>query len=156
MIYVLDTNSFSVFKYFYQSRFPSFWKQLDALVASEGLISVREVLKELESSSDSDFVYKWAKSKKDIFRIPTSEESLFIQEIFKIPHFQYLVEPKKMLKGGSVADPFLIAAAKLNQGCVVTEEVLKPNASKIPNVCQHFKIECTNLEGFMQREGWEF
>jgi hypothetical protein len=55
-----------------------------------------------------------------------------------------------------VADPFVIACAKIRGGTVVTEERLKPNAARIPNICQHFGIPCTNLEGFMQLMGWNF
>ncbi len=39
---------------------------------------------------------------------------------------------------------------------VVTEETFRPNAAKIPNVCQHFGIECINLRQLMEREGWRF
>ena len=35
-------------------------------------------------------------------------------------------------------------------GCVST------NAVKIPNVCEHFGVDCTNLEEFMEREKWRF
>ena len=52
--------------------------------------------------------------------------------------------------------PFIVAAAKVINGCVVTEESKKPNAPNIPNVCEYFNIECTNLQGFMEREGWKF
>jgi hypothetical protein len=51
---------------------------------------------------------------------------------------------------------FVIAAAKVKAATVVAEEKLKPNAAKIPNVCQHFGILCTNLEGFMSQQNWSF
>ena len=40
--------------------------------------------------------------------------------------------------------------------CVVTEEIYRPNAAKIPNVCEYFNIECINLQQLMIREGWQF
>jgi hypothetical protein len=49
-----------------------------------------------------------------------------------------------------------VARAYAVGGTVVTMERLKPNAVKVPNICQHFKIPCLDLEGFMEREGWEF
>jgi hypothetical protein len=73
-----------------------------------------------------------------------------------VRHFEYLVGQEQRLTGAYVADPFVIASAKVRKACVVTEEQKKPNAAKIPNVCAHFGIECTNLEGFMKREGWSF
>jgi len=33
---------------------------------------------------------------------------------------------------------------------------LKPQAAKIPNVCQHFSVPCMDLETFMQQQGWSF
>jgi len=55
-----------------------------------------------------------------------------------------------------VADPFLIACAKVRGGTVVTEEGNKPNAAKIPNICGHFRVPCTNVEGFLTASGWRF
>jgi hypothetical protein len=50
----------------------------------------------------------------------------------------------------------VIAKAKVVGGCVVTQEKKKPQAAKIPNVCEHFGIHCVNLEGFMEQENWTF
>ncbi|MBI1802160.1 MAG: DUF4411 family protein, partial [Chloroflexi bacterium] len=44
----------------------------------------------------------------------------------------------------------------VTQSCVVTDELLKPNAAKIPNVCAHFGVACLTLEGFMETENWTF
>ena len=60
------------------------------------------------------------------------------------------------MAGYPCADPFIIAFPEIINGCVVTEEKEKPNAPNIPNVCEHFNIECTNLQGFMEREDWKF
>jgi hypothetical protein len=46
-----------------------------------------------------------------------------------------------------------IASARVRGGCVVTEEANKPNAAKIPNVCEHFGIHWTNVEGFWKQNG---
>ena len=79
-------------------------------------------------------------------------------QIFQIPHFQSLIGEKQRLTGTPVADPFVIACAKVRKGTVVTEEKLKSNAAKIPNVCQHpsVKVDCIDLEAFMQKQGWSF
>lgn len=44
----------------------------------------------------------------------------------------------------------------LENGCVVTTEKHTPNAAKIPNVCEYFQVEWTDLEGFMESEQWRF
>lgn len=60
------------------------------------------------------------------------------------------------LRGYPVADPFVVACARVRDGCVVTEEASRPNAARIPNVCGHFGVRCTNVEGFLREIGWEF
>lgn len=156
MIYVLDTSSIVVLKNFYPSRFPSLWKSIDQLLKSERLLSTREVLNELESREGHEFILSWAKTNKHIFAIPGNEELKFVNQIFSVSHFQSLISLESLLKGSPVADPFVIAAAKPKDGCVVTEESKKPNAAKIPNVCDHFWIACKNMEGLMKQEGWAF
>lgn len=98
----------------------------------------------------------WAKSNKNIFTTPNSNELQFVGQIFQVAHFQALIGEKQRLKGTPVADPFVIACAKRSNGTVVTEERFKPNAAKIPNVCAHFGIGCISLEDFMQHQAWKF
>lgn len=81
---------------------------------------------------------------------------MFISEIFAIPHFQSLIKPKFLLTSNAAADPFVFASAKIKQGCVITEEEKKNNGAKIPNICEHFSIDCENLEGFLKRQNWQF
>jgi len=75
---------------------------------------------------------------------------------FSSQTFQSLVGEQQRLKGTPVADPFVIACAKIREGTVVTEEQMKPHAAKIPNVCDHFNIPCVNLEDFMKQQKWSF
>jgi hypothetical protein len=156
MIYVFDTSSCVVLKNYYPNTFPTLWEQLNELIETGRVVSVREVRAELTSRSDSDVVDQWARQHQSIFITPSIAEMQFVQQIFSIPHFQALVGNQAMLQGNPVADPFVIASAKIKNGCVVTEEKLKPNAAKIPNVCQHFEIPCINLEEFMNQEDWSF
>ena len=156
MVYVFDTNSFSVLGNYYPERFPRFWEKFNQYVADQKIISVREVYQELDQWERFSHLSDWIKDHKGIFVIPSAQETLFVSTIFSVPHFQMLVSEKSRLAGKPVADPFVIAAAKVRNGCVVTEEKERPNSPKIPNVCEHFDVDCTNLEGFMEREGWTF
>lgn len=157
MKYVFDSNSLiQLFKHYYPNRFPSLWEKFYALVDAENLVSVREVFNEVSTADDS--LAAWAKGQKGtLFSEPTVEEFQFVTKIFRIRHFQDIIRKKARLKGKPVADPFVIARAKiLEKGCVVTEENHTENAAKIPNVCAHFEIPCIKLEGFMEKEGWVF
>jgi len=165
MIYVFDTSSIRSLQHFYPRVFKSIWDGLDALVQQEQLISTREVLNELERQNVSAEVLKWTKDNKQIFTTPTAAELQFVATIFQVKHFQSLIGVQQRLKGTPVADPFLIACAKITQGTVVTEEgwlrpsdklTPKPKAAKIPNVCAHFKVPCVDLEEFMQQQRWAF
>ncbi len=165
MIYVFDTSSIRSLQHFYPRVFKTIWDGLDELVAKQELISTREVFNELERQAVTEEVLKWVKNHKAMFYTPTGAELLFVAEMFKIRHFQGLIGAQQRLKGTPVADPFVIACARINQATVVTEEgwlrggkslALKPNAAKIPNVCAHFKIPCVDLEEFMHQQGWTF
>ena len=80
----------------------------------------------------------------------------FVVRIFEIPHFRQLVGDKQLARGSPVADPFVIASEYERGASVVTEEINRVNAGKIPNVCARFGVECINLQELMEREGWSF
>ena len=103
-------------------------------------LSWRLLSNELHNYNDSDYIQDWAKQHKAIFAPPSNDELLVVQQILAIPHFQTLIGNKAILKGTPVADPFVVAAGKVKESIVVTQEVPKPNAAKVPNVCLHFGV----------------
>jgi hypothetical protein len=102
------------------------------------------------------YIKGWASNYPDFFENPTKEEMEFITQIYRVKHFQQNIEKKNLLKGSPIADPFIVAKAKINNAIVVTEEKFREHASKIPNICRHFKIEYVDLEGFLIKENWKF
>ena len=156
MTYAFDTSAFSsLFRSFYRRRFPTLWRQFDELVDERCIVSTREVFREIEDSSIEN-LRNWATANRNIFTTPTAHEGTFVAQIYSVPHFQQNIERQKIYKGGKNADPFIIAKAAVSESTVVTMEVKRPNATKIPNICDHFGIPCLTLEGFMEEEGWEF
>ncbi|MCH7746139.1 MAG: DUF4411 family protein [Chloroflexi bacterium] len=158
MIYVFDTSSFRVLGNYFPQSFPSFWRNFNDAVSSGKIISVREVYNELDNQVNvKPHVIDWIHANRNIFLAPNDDETKFVSEIFTVPHFRQIVTRISQLRGRYVADPFVIAAAKVISGCVVTEESdNKPNAARIPNICDHFNINCMTLEEFMQSEDWRF
>lgn len=156
MVFILDTNSIRVIGNFYPERFPSFWDKFNGLVGEGRILSVREVYRELDHQVVKPSLREWVESHKNIFLIPTQAETEFVGQFFLIPHFQTLIQQRNQLTGSPVADPFVIASAYIKGGCVVSEESFKENSAKIPNICAHFGVNCTNIEGLMEREKWEF
>jgi hypothetical protein len=156
MTYVFDTSPIStLFKNYYRRTFRSLWERFDELVADGRIVSTREVLRELEDGP-VESATTWANQHSTLFATPTAAEGAFVARIYGVAHFQQNIEQRKILKGGRNADPFVIAKAHVESRAVVTVEEFKPNAVKIPNICQHFGIRCLSLEDFMEAEGWEF
>ncbi|CAE6505604.1 conserved hypothetical protein [Nitrosomonas nitrosa] len=155
-VYVFDSGPLIIlFRHYYPRRFPTLWEQFDQMVANGQITSTREVMNELEGQEDD--LANWCKQNRRVFATPTVEELTSVREIFNIEHFQAMIRKKERLQGKPVADPFVIARARcLTDSCVVTSENHNPNAAKVPNVCEHFKIDYTDLEGFMERENWRF
>jgi len=156
MIYVFDTSSFIVLGHYFPVHFPTFWQRFEAAVTNGLVVSTREVRRELDRQEAREHLREWIKNHKEVFCTPSPAETLFVRDIFSVSHFQQMISLKQRLQGKPIADPFVIAAAKVRDGCVVTEEKGKDNAAKIPNVCDHFSIPWTNLEGFLAREEWSF
>lgn len=156
MSYVFDNGPLSaLFRNYYRKSFPSLWERFDDLVASGRLVSTREVFREIEDSSIESLV-EWAGRNRGLFATPTTKEGAFVVRIYAVPHFQQNIEQKKLLRGGKVADPFVIARAACESRAVVSTELIKPNAVKIPNICAHFGVRCLSLAEFMEAEGWTF
>ena len=156
MNYVFDSSSFIVLGHFYPDRFPTLWSYFNGLTADGRVISVREVNREIVNQSTKQTLLEWIKANPTIFLSPSARETEFIRQMFLIPRFRTLIKTRQVLKGEPAADPFVIASAYVRNACVVTEESRRPNAIKIPDVCDHYSIDCTNLEGLMEREGWRF
>ena len=156
MTYVLDSSSFIVLGHFNPDLFPSFWENFDHLVASDRVITVREVRKEIDNHIARPSLVAWIKENSSIFLSPTAEETEFLRSVFSIERFRSLLKPSQLLRAGPAADPFLVALAHTRRACLVTEETRKNNAVRIPDVCDFYRIDCTNLDGMMKREGWRF
>jgi len=154
--YVFDTNALSqLFHSYYPERFPSLWANFDVLVTDGSITSTREVYREIEDDRVAR-LRDWAKLNKALFPAPTAAEAAFVARIFSVRHFQQVIDQKKLLKGGKNADPFIIARAFDVSGTVVTMEREPRDGARIPNICRHFNVSCTSLEGFMEAEGWTF
>lgn len=125
------------------------------MVMDGTITSTREVFNELEGRGDD--LSDWCRANRSLFQTPTPSELEVVRKVFSVPHFQAMIRKKERLEGKPVADPFVIARAMvLEGGCVVTNEKHTPNAAKVPNVCEHFQVDCIDLEGFMEQAEWLF
>jgi len=151
-MYILDTNVFRALGHYYQSRFPTIWAHLDDLANNQELGSVKEVLRELESNCPFGVVEDWVKTHRSIFRPPSVQEMRIVAEIFEKEQYRGFVKKQNILKGRPVADPFIVAAAKVQKACVVTLELEKAGGARIPTACKELNIKCINLEELFEKE----
>jgi hypothetical protein len=151
-MYVFDTNVFRALEILTPKTFPTIWKRVDDLVLQDKLWSVKEVRRELNNNSPSEHIADWVRNNSHIFKKPNDKELYVVSEIFKLPQYLGLVKRANLLKGLPVADPFIVASAKVKGAFVVTQENHVKNGARIPNVCEDFKVGCIKLEEFFERE----
>ena len=153
-MFVFDTNSLIKLNSFSKDIFISLWAEIHELISDEELTSTREVLREVADRDDE--VHTWCKLNKELFVTPNDDEVKVVGEIMSLPKFVAHMPKQTFLSSRPFADPYVIARAASLDWTVVTEEKEKRKSAKIPNICQHFDVECTNLDGFMKSQGWQF
>lgn len=152
MKYVFDSGPFIDSRYYYPDIFKTYWNKLNELASCKDIISVKEVYNEILQGSD--IVSDWAALNSEIFEEPAAEEFEIVKDIMS--KHKELIKLVNYTGGMPVADPFIIAKAKNNNLTVVTQEVYRENAHKIPNICNEHNVNYMTLKEFMVNEGWEF
>ena len=173
---MIDTSSWQqLFGCYRRVRFPTLWQLFDELVSSGAIISVSQVLREIEDRDKKNDEFEWANVHADLFPNVKEQEIHFLREIFLVPHFRHVVpdyvieidydeDANKFVdvvneqeqNSAESADPFLIARAKIRGGMVITQERERGNRVRIPSICNHFDINCGTLDDLMALEGWSF
>ena len=127
-----------------KKTFSPIWEAFDELIAKGELITSSEILDELK---DDDLI-AWAKKHKEFF-VPLSKE---IQEQVSVVLKRYPTLIKMKSTSNSNGDPFLVATAIINNGCIITNERLGDEKSKnfrVPNVCKGFDVPYINFDTFL-------
>lgn len=151
--YVFDSGPFIDLNNYPPDVFSSFWDNMNQMLKDAEIISSIEVFREIENYND-EFVAEWARKNKKYFLKPSLEEQELSKEI--LAKFPNLIKEDSILLGKPLADPFVIAQAKIHGCTLVHQEKFKPNAHKIPNVCEHFKVNEISLFDFFRKEKWKF
>ena len=155
-MYVFDTSIFYVLRIFSPERFPTIWQRIEDLLSTNELTSTREVLRELERHSPGGYVGNWIATHSTVFPIPTREELLWVRKIFETRGNVGLVKRKNILNGWPVADPFVIACAKVNRALIVTQEDSAKPGARIPYVAKQLGVRSVDFTGFLAREGLKY
>ena len=101
----------------------------------------------MDEIKDED-LKEWVKKHKDCFSPLTKELQQKTMEI--LAQFPHLIKIRST--SNSNADPFLIATAIIEHATIISDERKRDETSRdyhIPNVCEHYDIECITLQAFL-------
>jgi len=156
-VYCIDISSLVDLKSWRPfNRYREVWKRLDELIRQGRMIAPKQVLEELQQVDDA--LLKWARKRKQrLFRRTSRVLVDRVQRIVK--RFPTLVDPSQPVKN---ADPFVVALAleEKNQTLgqevyVVTEEKYRPGKTRIPHVCEEYRLKYLSIHQMFLFEGWE-
>lgn len=148
-VYAIDSCSLTALRRIYPERaFPQVWQLVETLASSGRIISVEDVLIELEAFDD--VIKQWVIAHESIFLPLTADVQTAARAI--LAAYPTLVDVKKRK---SSADPFLIAVAQVRSAVLVTEEKISggPGRVKIPDVCRGLGMSCIPLLQMLLDEG---
>ena len=156
IIYSLDTSALiAAFHERYPiENFPSLWRKIEELIRN-GRLKMSQIVFD-EAMRDTD-IKQWCDEYqlKPDFQVPIDE--LVQEQVSEVlSEFPRLVDNRT---GKSGADPWVIALALTAENYIVlTEEnpTDSKNRPKIPDVCDHFNLQCIKVVDLIKRENWIF
>ena len=161
--YIVDSSALiTPFRQYYPFDLAgSFWNQMEKALKCEEVILLDVVVSELTRLEDD--LSDWLKSINDL-RVTSVKTQEIIQRYSEV--LNYLQESGRYQEAAlrswanmQVADPWLIAAAIETNAVIITDEKssgpITPGHpsrnAKIPDVAEHFDIQCENLFYFMRK-----
>lgn len=154
--YCLDTNAFVEpwNKYYSIKLCSEYWEILNNLGQKGIVFCPDQVKREIDKIDDS--LKDWLNSKPYFIRQETEEVQKYVRKI--LAKFPYLIS---VGANRSMADPWVIAHAMAENATVVSKEYIanpsqRNSRIKIPDVCQHFKVNCINDIDFNGEIGIKF
>ena len=154
--YCLDANAFIEpwTKYYRPAFAPTYWEVLDNLGKRGVVFCPDQVKREIEKTDDS--LKDWLKARPYFIR----EETIEVQERVR----QILQKFPLLISVGanrSMADPWVIAHAMVEEAIVVSKEYVsrenqKETRIKIPDVCAYYGVHCISDYQFIEEVGIKF
>ena len=164
--FLIDTNSLITpyRRYYAFDLAPSFWEKLKEHFESGRIVILDKVWDELQKGGSEDELARWLKENRDSFSICTykTESTVGVYaEVLQYVQTSDLYNESAIASWaiGTVADPWIIAAAKSNGYTIVTEEAGHQNLSskqkakqaKVPDVANALNISAITLFDMMRR-----
>lgn len=124
---------------------PGFWTLIEQKALDGVIRSPMRVYHELVDETDDELA-RWAKEQRESGLFVEADEAVqaTLRQIADYVQQNYDQSNAQLFLDG--ADPWVIAHAKTQGGKVVTFEQAAPRSKKvkIPDVCAHFGVECTD------------
>ncbi|MGZ3775199.1 MAG: DUF4411 family protein [Pseudobdellovibrionaceae bacterium] len=151
--YCVDSSAFIQAKHirYPMDNFPSVWEKFDELIKNGTFIIPRLVYDEVTTGEDD--LGKWMKKHNKLV-IPVDIQ--LITETTRITNLYPILDPNATRE---IADPYVVALAKLRDIPCVHEEVLGSEQRrqwKIPNVCAKENVISLNLVETIKELGLKF
>ena len=155
-MYIIDANIFiDAGKKFYPNDiFPSFWERLSEPQLLDRTYMIRSVYNELIKGNDE--VSFWVDHHMRDKLVEDVNDAVVLKKWAEIIQFvsssdSYKKQAARTWSKHTVADPWLIAVASINDWTIVTNEQSgnphpggQSARAKIPDVCNHFKVHYIN------------
>ncbi|MEW4530817.1 DUF4411 family protein [Maioricimonas sp. JC845] len=151
-MYSIDTSALldAWVRWYPPAVFPSVWKFLEDSVANGTIVATEEVRHELQRKEDD--LHDWIRRHTSM--IVPHDEAIQESVLEILAQFPKLVDERT---SKSMADPFVIAVARVRGYAVVTgEKGGSPHRPKIPNVCEHFGVRVMGIVELFRERGWAF
>ena len=97
-------------------------------------------------------VSKWERAEAS----PDTDNLILLARLYGVSLDELLQTNDAIVPRTDIEDNGFKQNNTFNDAIVVTQEQYKEHATKIPNICEYFNIECINLEGFLIKENWKF
>ncbi len=163
--YLLDTNIYiaSYDRYYRNEYFPSYWKKFSVIL--NGRVIIPKVVK--DEITRSEWFLEWLKSN---YTDDTLNHKTYSKQWQTVLEFvqscglytdKALIEQTKGWANENIADPWLIAIAKVEDLVVVSDEAPIPNLGKgnlvgratIPDICDRQDVRCISRNEFFGEMG---
>lgn len=169
-IFLLDANAFLTpsKNYYNFDLAPSYWEKLNQLATDGRIKTIDKINDEIcvrDKENKKDDLQIWFENEFKGEVVQTKDQKI-VNEYQKVIQYLYNTpkySKKAFLEWGSnheLADPWLIATAKVKNWSIVTLEIKKHynggtplKNAKIPNVCEDLHVDCVDVFSMMRELG---
>ena len=162
-IFIIDSNSLiTPYKLYYSFDLaPKFWNDIEQKIVDGSIVILDKVYDELLAGDDE--LSTWLSSIPDLSKLSHKDQSIVLAygEVLNYIQTSGLYTQNALIEwsGNRIADPWIIASAKIHAQTVVTFEASSgviseksPSSKpKIPDICKHFNVGYTNLFDMMRK-----